>query len=61
MGSHYIVEDCILCGTCEPVYPVNAISKGEPQYNIDKETCTDCGACDEVRPVDAIKWESTSG
>ncbi len=61
MGSHYIVEDCILCGTCEPVCPVNAISEGDPQYTIAKGTCTDCGACDDVCPVDAIKWEHTAG
>lgn len=56
MGTHYITEDCIYCGTCEPVCPVSAISEGEP-YTIDKETCTDCGACDDVCPVDAIKWD----
>ncbi len=61
MGTHYIVAECIACGACEPVCPVNAISAGDPQYIIDKETCIDCGACDDVCPVEAIKWEETAG
>jgi ferredoxin len=61
MGTHYIIDECILCGTCVPVCPVNAISEDDPLYIIDKEICTDCGACDDVCPVDAIKWEETAG
>lgn len=57
MGTHYIVDECIMCGACEPVCPVEAISEGDPKYVIDKDTCTDCGACDDVCPVEAIKWE----
>jgi ferredoxin len=53
MGTYCITEDCIYCGTCEPVCPACAISEGEP-YRIDKDSCTDCGACDEVCPVGAI-------
>jgi NAD-dependent dihydropyrimidine dehydrogenase PreA subunit len=60
MGTHYIIDDCVACGACEPVCPVNAISEDDPIYIIDKETCTDCGACDDVCPVDAIKWEKTA-
>ena len=61
MGTHYIVDDCTMCGACEPVCPVEAISEADPMYVIDKETCTDCGACDDVCPVEAIKWEETAG
>lgn len=61
MGTHYITSECITCGACEPVCPVEAISAGDPQYNINKSICTDCGACDEVCPVDAIKWKETAG
>jgi ferredoxin len=60
MGTHYIIDDCVACGACEPVCPVSAISEDDPIYIIDKETCTDCGACDDVCPVDAIKWEKTA-
>lgn len=59
MGTHYISEECIVCGACEPVCPVSAISEGDP-YVIDKELCTDCGACDDVCPVGAIQWETTA-
>lgn len=61
MGTHYITDECIACGACEPVCPVTAISSGDPTYVIDKDVCTDCGACDPVCPVDAIKWTKTSG
>lgn len=60
MGTHYITDDCTMCGACEPVCPVDAISSGDPQYEITQETCIDCGACDDVCPVDAIKWEETN-
>jgi NAD-dependent dihydropyrimidine dehydrogenase PreA subunit len=60
MGTHSINDECIACGACEPLCPVNAISAGEP-YTIEKDTCIDCGECDEVCPVDAITWEETAG
>lgn len=60
MGTHYIIDECTGCGTCEPVCPVEAISAEDPIYVIDKEVCIDCGACDDVCPVDAIKWEETA-
>jgi len=60
MGTHYIVDDCTMCGACEPVCPVDAISADEPNFVIDQDTCIDCGACDDVCPVDAIKWEETN-
>ncbi|HMB15940.1 MAG TPA: 4Fe-4S binding protein [Pelovirga sp.] len=59
MGTHYIDNECILCGTCVPVCPVIAISEGDQIFIIDKQKCTDCGACDEICPVDAIKWLKT--
>jgi ferredoxin len=60
MGTHYIIEDCISCGACVDVCPVEAISAGSPIYVIDKDVCVDCGACDEICPVSAIKWETTA-
>lgn len=51
---HVISEACIMCGTCEPTCPVNAISQGEAQFVIDEDACIDCGACANVCPVDAI-------
>ena len=53
--AHKITDECINCGACEPVCPVEAISeKGEVRV-IDPKKCTDCGACVEQCPVDAIK------
>ena len=57
MGTHFITEDCINCGACVDVCPVDAISEKGELHAVDQPTCTDCGACDEVCPVDAIKWE----
>jgi ferredoxin len=57
MGTHYITDDCINCGACADVCPVDAISEKGELHVVDQPTCTDCGACDEVCPVDAIKWD----
>ncbi|MCD6380499.1 4Fe-4S binding protein [bacterium] len=55
--AHVISDECIVCGTCLPECPVEAISEGEEKYMIDADLCTDCGACAEVCPVDAIAPE----
>lgn len=52
--THVISSDCISCGACESECPVQAISQGDPQYNIDAAKCTDCGTCVPVCPVSAI-------
>ncbi|MFP4105060.1 MAG: DUF362 domain-containing protein [Phycisphaerae bacterium] len=52
--AYVINDDCIMCDTCRPICPVDAISKGDPNYVIDPDTCIDCGACADVCPVDAI-------
>ncbi len=53
--AHTITEDCINCGACEPVCPVNCISEQGDVRVIDAAVCTDCGACVDTCPVDAIK------
>lgn len=52
--AHVISDECISCGACEPVCPVEAISEGEGIYIIDPELCTDCATCVDECPVDAI-------
>lgn len=52
-----ISEECISCGACEPECPVNAISQGDNQYEIDASSCIDCGSCEAVCPTGAISQE----
>ena len=46
-------DNCVACGTCQSVCPVEAISEGEI-YKIDPDTCISCGSCASVCPSDAI-------
>lgn len=52
--AHKISDDCISCGACADTCPVDAISEGASQYEIDAGLCIDCGACKDSCPVDAI-------
>ena len=53
--AYTINEECINCGACEPVCPVEAISEKDDKRVIDPEKCTSCGACKDECPVEAIK------
>ena len=48
-----ISDACISCGACAADCPVEAITEGSSQYEIDGDKCIDCGTCAEVCPVDA--------
>jgi ferredoxin len=56
MSMKIVVEECIVCGACEPECPNEAISHTET-YVIDADRCTEChGAyeaprCVEVCPI----------
>lgn len=64
--SHVITGNCVNCGTCTEVCPVDSIhpSPDEADFNradmlyIDPRACLDCGACAPACPVDAIMREN---
>ncbi|MBQ2888210.1 MAG: 4Fe-4S binding protein [Firmicutes bacterium] len=51
-----ICEECIACGTCQAVCPVEAIEAGD-KYKINTDVCLECGACMAACPVGAIVQE----
>ncbi|MBT4510662.1 MAG: 4Fe-4S binding protein [Chloroflexi bacterium] len=56
-----ITDECIACGACESECPVNAISEGDTQFDIDPNKCVECEGyfdsqqCVDVCPVDAVE------
>ncbi len=55
--AYRITDACISCGACADQCPVEAISQGDTQYNIDPDICASCGACAEQCPMGAIVEE----
>lgn len=55
--AYVITDQCVSCGSCESECPVEAISQGDTQYEIDANTCVDCGSCVAACPTDAITPE----
>lgn len=51
--AYKISDDCIACGACKSVCPVDCIAEGTP-YKIDENACIECGACASACPVTAI-------
>lgn len=52
--ARVITDSCISCGSCESTCPVEAISQGDTQFEINADSCIDCGACEAGCPVGAI-------
>jgi ferredoxin len=55
--AHVVSDECVSCGACAAVCPVEAISEGPTKYVVDPDTCIDCGACEEPCPTGAIAAE----
>ncbi|GFP77920.1 MULTISPECIES: DUF362 domain-containing protein [Clostridium] len=51
--AYKITDACVSCGACAAECPVNAISQGDTQFDIDANSCIDCGNCANVCPVGA--------
>jgi ferredoxin len=55
-----ITEECISCGACEPVCPVEAVFEGDIIYEIDPALCVECeghhetNQCVDVCPVECV-------
>ncbi|PRY20056.1 cobalamin-independent glycerol dehydratase small subunit [Aliiruegeria haliotis] len=49
----YRDASCIKCGACQPVCPVQALSRANPGF-VDRDACIKCGKCVEVCPTDAL-------
>ena len=52
--AYKISDECINCGSCVDVCPVQAISQGDDYHVIDPALCESCGDCMDSCPSDAI-------
>jgi Fe-S-cluster-containing hydrogenase component 2 len=55
--AHVIAEDCVGCGSCVDVCPVEAIELVDDVAVIDEEECTGCMTCVDECPMEAISEE----
>jgi len=49
-----LAEKCQVCGACERMCPVGAITMGADRAIIDTSLCIECFCCHEVCPHNAI-------
>jgi len=50
------MANCVRCGACASVCPVNVIEVSDSQIRVEKG-CTNCGLCERVCPMGAVKIE----
>ena len=49
----YIMENCIICGTCMDICPIDAVEEFKDYYRISNR-CDECGKCVKACPNFAI-------
>ena len=54
MSTYIISSDCMGCGVCGPMCPLDAIVEAKHQLVILKRICNGCGLCTPYCPVQAI-------
>lgn len=52
--THIISNDCVSCGVCEYMCPLEAIVETKMQFSILKRVCDGCALCVPFCPVRAI-------
>ena len=56
--AYKISDECISCAACEAECPVEAISEGDDQFEIDEALCVECeGHFDEPQCVSVCPTE----
>ena len=53
--AYKVNDNCVNCGACEPVCPVEAISEKDGARVIDADKCISCGSCAAECPSEAIE------
>ncbi len=55
----FVAENCIYCGACAKVCPVNAIEVNRPEkiWKIDRDKCINCGRCVKVCRKAALRGD----
>jgi MinD superfamily P-loop ATPase len=56
----YIMQNCIICGTCWDICPKHAVEEYGDYYRI-TEDCDDCGKCLKACPNCAIARTASIG
>ncbi len=56
-------EECLGCGACEDICPVEAVKIVEDKAQVDVDWCIGCGVCAVVCPTEAItlvrRWDKS--